>query len=92
MRTNQCTVSFNLWTAYSGWFWSVASPDRHAGAIGVAGSEAEALGEIQLAIERLPQWCEAPLVPGDDSISTRSGPYSKPDFSRQGCRLAVRVE
>jgi hypothetical protein len=59
-RKNDCAPSFNLWTAHRTWFWSLAYPDRQGGAIGAAGSQAEALSEAHAAIERLPQ-------PGDES-------------------------
>src|SRR5215469_12914863 len=57
MRTRkiECAMSFHLWTVQGTWFWSLVYPDRHGGAIGAAASEAEALGEAQAAIKRLPQ-------------------------------------
>jgi hypothetical protein len=55
MRKPEWPMSFNLWTAQGTWFWSLVYPNRHGGAIGAAASEAEAMGEAQAAIERLPQ-------------------------------------
>jgi hypothetical protein len=55
-RKQDSRVGFNLWNVQGAWFWSLIYPDRHGGAIGAAGSEAEAVGEAQAAIERLPQF------------------------------------
>jgi len=74
-------MSFNLWTVQGTWFWSLVYPDRHGGAIGAAASEAEALGEAQAAIKRLPQLLDdTPLAPPrDDSRFIRR-------FQRSGMR------
>jgi hypothetical protein len=56
MRTRRTEYArFNVWTARGTWFWSLVYPDRDGGAIGVAASRTEAVGEAQSAIEQLPQ-------------------------------------
>jgi len=80
-RKTECAMSFNLWTVQGTWFWSLVYPDRHGGAIGAAASEAEAVGEAQAAIKRLPQLLDdTPLAPPrDDSRFIRR-------FQRSGMR------
>ena len=81
MRKPECTVSFNLWTVQGTWFWSLVYSARHGGVIGAAASMAEALGEAQAVIERLPQLHNNTLLapPRDNSKFIRR-------FQRSGMR------
>jgi hypothetical protein len=74
IRRTECAVTFNLWTVQRTWFWSLVYPDRDGGAIGAAASKAEAVGEAQAAIERLPE-------PGTDTGIPRASD-ADPSFTR----------
>jgi hypothetical protein len=83
-------IGFNVWTVQGTWFWSLVYPDQHGGAIGAAASEAEAIGEAQAAIERLPHErgdIEIELEHCNDQRLARWFQNSKDSQSDIGCMV-----
>ena len=90
MRTQRTAgaVSFDIWTAQRTWFWSLVYPDRHGGIIGAASSEAEAVGEAQAVIERLPQRCvETPAASGNEAGFSAPLPSSQVSRLQAGFKV-----
>jgi hypothetical protein len=56
-RGNYLGSDFEIWTAQRTWFWSVTDPGRNGGMIGVAATEAEAMREACLSIEKKAMLC-----------------------------------
>jgi hypothetical protein len=52
-RSNHLGSSFEIWNSNQGWFWLVVNSDRSGGAIGSAATEAEAIREARISVERL---------------------------------------
>lgn len=88
MRTRRTEyASFNVWTVHGTWFWSLVYPDRDGGAIGAAASRAEAVGEAQSAIERLPQLGGDTGTPLNGPTLTRTVQNSKDSPFHAGCKI-----
>lgn len=58
---------FEVWNGERAWYWLVDSPDRGSGSIGVAATEADAVGEACAAIEEI---SAAENVPVPDWIAS----------------------
>jgi len=88
MRTRRTeNASFNVWTVQGTWFWSLVYPDRDGGAIGAAASKAEAVGEAQTAIERLPQLRFDTGTPLNGPTLTRAVQNPKDSPFHAGCKI-----
>ena len=52
---------FEVWNGERAWYWLVDSPNRGIGSIGVAATEADAVGEAYAAIEEISAVENAPI-------------------------------
>jgi hypothetical protein len=62
VRTGFKEASCNIWTSHGTWFWLLIRGDRHAGAIGAATTQAEAIREALAAAKTLPDIGDAGCI------------------------------